>query len=325
VQIETVAQHLQLIVRHLLDLVGGVASLDLGAERPALHGLGEDDRGCSGAQVLHRRAVGGVELAIVVTAAGKEAQLIVGEVVDELAQARVGAEEVLTDVGAGLHGVALELAVHRGGHLVQQHAVHVAREQLVPLGTPDDLDDVPAGAAEHGFEFLDDLAVAADRAVQALQVAVDDEDEVVELLARRQRQRAQRFGLVGLAVAEERPHAGFGGVVEPAVVEVAVEAGLVDRVDRAEAHRHGGELPEVRHEAGMRIAGEPLAATTDLPPEVVQVVLGQAAFEVGAGVRAGRCVALDVDVVTGLTVVLATEEVVEADLVQDAEEANVER
>ena len=29
--------------------------------------------------------------------------------------------------------------------------------------------------------------------------------EVVELLARRQRDRAERFGFVGLAVAEERP------------------------------------------------------------------------------------------------------------------------
>ena len=36
-----------------------------------------------------------------------------------------------------------------------------------------------------GFEFLDDLAVAAHRAVEPLQVAVDDEDQVVELLARR--------------------------------------------------------------------------------------------------------------------------------------------
>ena len=51
---------------------------------------------------------------------------------------------------------------------------------------PDHLDHVPAGAAEIGFQLLDDLAVAAHRAVEALQVAVDDEDQVVEPLARRQ-------------------------------------------------------------------------------------------------------------------------------------------
>ena len=86
-----------------------------------------------------------------------------------------------------------------------QQAVVIAREQLVPLAAPEHLDDVPAGAAEDGLELLDDLAVAAHRAVEALQVAVDDEDQVVELLARRQRDRAERLGLVGLAVAEERP------------------------------------------------------------------------------------------------------------------------
>ena len=46
--------------------------------------------------------------------------------------------------------------------------------------------DVPARAAERRFELLDDLAVAADRTVEALQVAVDDEDQVVELFARGQ-------------------------------------------------------------------------------------------------------------------------------------------
>ena len=55
------------------------------------------------------------------------------------------------------------------------------------------------------FEFLDDLAVAAHRAVEALQIAIDDEDEVVEPFAGGQRQGAERFGLVGFAVAEEAP------------------------------------------------------------------------------------------------------------------------
>ena len=49
---------------------------------------------------------------------------------------------------------------------------------------------------------------------------------------------------------------------------------------------------------------------------MVEVVLGQAALEERAGVDAGRGVALEVDVVAGVAVVLAAEEVVEADLVQ---------
>ena len=81
----------------------------------------------------------------------------------------------------------------------------VLGQQRIPVVAPDDLDDVPAGAAEDAFELLNDLAVAAHRAVEPLQVAVDDEDQVVELLARGQRDGAERFGLVAFAVAQEGP------------------------------------------------------------------------------------------------------------------------
>src|SRR4029079_11085116 len=97
---------------------------------------------------------------------------------------RVGTEEVVADVCAALDGVLLELTVDGRVHLVEQHTVGVARQELVPLGAPDDLDHVPSGAAEDRLELLDDLAVAAHGAVEALEVAVDDEDQVVELLAR---------------------------------------------------------------------------------------------------------------------------------------------
>ena len=213
-------------------------------------------------------------------------------------------------------GVALELAVDGGVHLVEQHAVLVLGEQVVPLRTPDDLDDVPAGTAERRFEFLDDLAVAAHRTVESLQVAVDDEHEVVELLTRGERDRSEGFGFVGFAVAEEAPHAAVGGVVDVPVLEVAVESGLVERGDRAEAHRHRRELPEVGHQSRVRIRRQPASVAPDLATEVVEVVLGQATFEEGAGVDARSSVALVVDVVAGAAVVLAAEEVVEADLVQ---------
>src|SRR4029453_2578560 len=100
-----------------------------------------------------------------------------------LAQGRGGTEEVLADVGTRLDGVALELTVNGGVHLVEQHVVAVPDQELVPLAAPDDLDDVPPGAPEDRLELLDDLAVAADRAVEPLQVAVHDPDQVVELLA----------------------------------------------------------------------------------------------------------------------------------------------
>ena len=112
---------------------------------------------------------------------------------------------MVADVRARLDGVLLELAVDRRVHLVDEHAVDVAGEQLVPAAPPDHLDDVPTRAAERRLELLDDLAVAAHRAVEALQVAVDDEDQVVELLTRRDREPGGRLGLVHLAVADEAP------------------------------------------------------------------------------------------------------------------------
>ena len=115
------------------------------------------------------------------------------------------AEEVLAHVGAALALEVLVLAVDALFHALQQLAALVLGEQRVPAAAPEHLDDVPAGAAEHALELLDDLAVAAHRAVEALQVAVDDEDQVVEALAAGERDRAERFGLVHLAVAHEGP------------------------------------------------------------------------------------------------------------------------
>src|SRR5208337_5329994 len=118
---------------------------------------------------------------------------------------RIAAEEVLADVGAVLRLEVLVFAVDAFLHQLAQLAFRVPGEEPVPAGTPQALDDVPAGAAEVGLELLDDLAVAAHRTVEPLQVAVDDEDEVVEPLTSGERDRAERLRLVHLAVAAEHP------------------------------------------------------------------------------------------------------------------------
>ena len=53
-----------------------------------------------------------------------------------------------------------------------------------------------------------------------------------------------------------------------------------------------------------------------LTPEMVELILGQAALEESPGIDAWRGVALVEDLVAGLAVVLAAEEVVEPDFVQ---------
>ena len=222
----------------------------------------------------------------------------------------MAAEEVLAHEGAvvGLH--RLVVAVDHVHHHLAQDAVLVALQERIPVAAPDQLDDVPAGAAELALELLDDLAVAAHRAVEALQVAVDDEDQVVELLARGQADGAERLGLVHLAVAAEHPDLAVLGVGDAARVQVLEEARLVDRHQRAEAHRDGGELPELRHQLRMRVARDALAV--DLLAEVQQLLFGQAPFHVGPRIHAGRRVALDVEQVAAVLGRLGVPEVVEA-------------
>src|SRR6185312_15147433 len=78
----------------------------------------------------------------------------------------------------------------------------------------------------------------------------------------------------------------------------------------------GGGLTEVGHQPRVRVGRQAAAGVADLLAEPVELLLGEAALEVGAGVDAGGGVALEPDLVAAAGVVLAAEEVVEADLVE---------
>ena len=180
-----------------------VASLARLAQAVALDRFGQDDGRL--ALGLHGSLVGGVHLFRIVAAAAQALQLFVRQVRDHLFQLGILAEEVLADVAARADDVFLILAVDDLAHALDEQAGFVARQQRIPVVAPDDLDDVPAGAAEGPFQFLDDLAVAAHRAVQPLQIAIDDEDQIVQLLARGQRDRAQAFRARRIRRRPERP------------------------------------------------------------------------------------------------------------------------
>ena len=66
----------------------------------------------------------------------------------------------------------------------------------------------------------------------------------------------------------------------------------------------------------MRVRRQAAAWVREFLAESVELVLGEPSLEERPRVDAGRGVALDEDLVAGLAVVLAAEEVVEADLVQ---------
>ena len=110
---------------------------------------------------------------------------------DHLQQARITAEEIFADIGTGLDGIFLVLAVDDLPHPFGQNAFGIFFQQGVPIFAPDDFNDVPLGAAEDRFELLDDLAVTAHGTIEALKIAVDDEDKVIEMFARGQMNSAQ--------------------------------------------------------------------------------------------------------------------------------------
>src|SRR5205814_9136525 len=147
----------------------------------------------------------------------------------------MAAEEMLARVRAALRLEVLVLAVDALLHRLAEQALVVAGEQRIPTIAPEHLDHVPAGALISGLELLDDLAVAAHRAVEPLEVAVDHEDQVVEGLAHGHRDRAHRLRLVRLAVAQEAPDLAILCGQDAARLEVAHEARLVDRHHGPEA------------------------------------------------------------------------------------------
>ena len=181
---EAGAERAQLVLVQLLLLVGDVLAFAGLAEAVALDRAREDDGRLT--LVLDGRLVGGVDLHRVVAAERQLLQLLVGQVLDHVEQPRIGAEEVLADVGAATRrrtsGTAPSTISPMRLTSRPSWSFASSGSQSLPQMH---LDDVPAGAAEDRLELLDDLAVAAHRAVEPLQVAVDDEDQVVELLARR--------------------------------------------------------------------------------------------------------------------------------------------
>ncbi len=157
--------------------------------------------------------------------------------------------------------------------------VTVLGQQWVPVRSPDNLDHVPAGSAERRLEFLDDLSIAADRAVEALQVAVDDPGQVIELFTGGEGESAQGFRLVRFAVPDVTPDPRFViGINHPTGAEVTEKPRLVNRHDRPEPHGYRGKLPEIRHQVRVRIRRQP-AAVREFLAKMLEIVLVQSSFE----------------------------------------------
>ena len=310
-QAETIAQVTHRAQIHLLDLVSDVLAFGRFAHAITLDGLGQDD----GRLALGRCGLGegGEQFARIVTTAVQGEDLLVGHVFDQSGGFRVTVEEVLTHVAAvtGLHG--LIVTIHGLVHQLDQLAGSVFLQQLIPLATPDDLGDIPAGACKQTFQLVDDLAVADNRTVQTLQVAVDHEHQVVELFTHGNGQGTLGFRLVHLAVTQEGVHGLLGTILDATVGQVLQEASLIDGGDGAQTHGNGRELPEVRHQFRVRVGRNALAV--HFLTEVVQLLFGQTTFGEGTGVDARGDVTLEVDQIATVLLAASAEEVVVADFI----------
>ena len=303
------------LVDHLL-LMGGVLALAPFTQPVPLDRLGQDDR--RRAPVFHCGLVRRVDLLLVVTAAVDGPHVLVGEQLGHFDEPGVYAEEVVPLVLAVGNGVLLVLSVDDLPHALDEQSLVVLSQQGIPSTPPDHLDDVPAGPVEGGFQFLYDLAVSPDGSVQTLQVAIYHEDQVVQLLTGRQGNGAQGFGLVRFSVPEECPYLAAVALLQIPVFQVPVEPGLVDGHDGAQSHGSRGEYPEIGHEPGMGIGGQP-AARAQFAAEVVQVLFVESPFDIGPGVDTGRRVGLEEDLVAVVSVARSPEEMVEADFVEIAD------
>ena len=288
-----------------------VGPLGAGTQAIALDGLEQHHAGL--AAHFGGLAEGGVDLAVVLAAALDGANFLIGEGLHQFAQFRRVLHPVLAHRIAGGDGVHLVVAVHRLLHARLQDAVVVAGQNRIPAAAPDDLDDVPIRAPEGALQFLDDLAVAAHRPVEALQIAVDHQHQVVELLPARDVDGAEHLRLIGLAVADEGPDLAVSRLLETPAFQVLGEPGLIDGAGGGQAHAGGGHGPEPRQAPGMGI-GWQAAALAELAAEVGELGIAQAAFQKGSCIDAGRSVGLEMHLVPFAWLGAGVENVVQAHL-----------
>ena len=263
------------------------------AQAVTLDGARQNDRRRS--LVLDRRFVRGVNLARIVTAQTQSAAALRrSNGSTSFSKSRIGAKKMLAHVGAGFHDQLLIFAVHQFAHALDQQAFGVALENRIPLAAPENLDDVPARAAESRFQFLNNLAVAAHRTVETLQIAVDDKNQVVEIFARSQRDRAQRFRLVRFAVAEKRPDFRVGRRLEAAIFEIAIDSAPDKSPSAGSSPWRRSEIP--RSPASARDADKKKGRRRlQFAAEILQLLRGQPPFQKRARVDSRRGVALEIN------------------------------
>ena len=177
-----------------------------------------------------------VDFLRIVTTTVQCPDLVIAHVFNQSGGFRVTTEEVLTNISAIFGFEGLVVTVQRFVHQLDQFTASVFTQQLIPTTAPDNLDHVPASACEDAFQFVNDFAVTGDWAIQALQVTVDDEAQVVQFFTSCDSDRTFRFWLIHLTVAQESVNGLFRSIFQATVFQIFQEFSLIDCTDWAQAH-----------------------------------------------------------------------------------------
>ena len=184
-QTEALTERFQVVDLQFFLPVRRHLALPCRAHTVALHGLRKDHRRLTA--MGHRARIGRAQLHGIVATAFQAINVAVGHVGNECSKLRILAEKAFAVVRTVIGRKSLELPINRFAEGALQHAGNIARKQHIPVRSPQRLDHIPAGTDELRFKLIDDAAIAAHRAVETLQIAVDDENEVIEFFARGQR------------------------------------------------------------------------------------------------------------------------------------------
>src|SRR5699024_11080556 len=309
----TITEEFDLVDRQFLHLVGRVATFEGSAQAVALNGVRQNDSWF--ALVFSRSLVRGIDFLVVVTTAFQTPDFLVRHICDEFLGGRGASEEVLANETTVFSLISLVVTIWCLVHNTNELTRVIGFQQWVPFATPQYLDDIPASTAERSFKFLDNLAITANRAVQTLEVTVDDKRDVVQLVVGSNVECTARFWLIHFTVTKECPDVLVRGVFDAAVMNVAVELCLVNRVQWAQAHRHSWELPEVVQHFGVRVGGQSVWSLRFFLAETIELFFGESAFQECSCIVTRGGVALEVDLVATTRVVLAAEEVVEPNFI----------
>ena len=89
---------------------------------------------------------------------------------------------------------------------------------------------------------------------------------------------------------------------------------LINSLNRPQAHRHRGELPVIRHQPRVRVRRQPIAI--HFSAKIIELLFAQTAFQIRAGVDAGGTVSLKEHKITQSAVLVSSEEIVKAHIIQ---------